>query len=175
MNTSGTTTTTGLTLRWRRERLLAVKQKRILLRAARSYPCQSLAACIIATTSPPELLPRKSPLDSTEACGRDVPAKLSRLVRQCFHGDSSSPSPPVRVENPPRTLPPSSESAPSQVRMDFWRGPRQLTLVERPDCRPLSALTIAAMIAAARNLNGSKDRSDRAGAQILDALVPATP
>jgi len=36
------------------------------------------------------------------------------------------------------------------------------------------ALTFAAQIAAARNLNGSKNRSDCAGAQILDALVPTT-
>jgi len=36
-------------------------------------------------------------------------------------------------------------------------------------------LTFATEISAARNLNGSKNRSDCAGAQILDALVPTTP
>jgi hypothetical protein len=47
--------------------------------------------------------------------------------------------------------------------------------VERLDGRFLSALTFAAEIAAAGNFNGSKNRSDCAGAQILDALAPTTP
>src|ERR1700691_3593575 len=47
--------------------------------------------------------------------------------------------------------------------------------MEWPDDRFLSASTFAAKIAAAENLNGSKNRSGYAGAKILDALIPATP
>ena len=44
-----------------------------------------------------------------------------------------------------------------------------------PDGRCLPASTFAAKIAAAGNLNGSKNRSSYAGSKILDALIPATP
>jgi hypothetical protein len=47
--------------------------------------------------------------------------------------------------------------------------------MEGPDGRFLSASTFAAKIAAAGNLNGSKNRSGYAGSKILDALIPATP
>src|ERR1035437_1627474 len=51
MSTSATITTTERTLHWTKERLPVVKQKRIPMQAARSYPCKDSAACTIVTTS----------------------------------------------------------------------------------------------------------------------------
>src|ERR1017187_7079894 len=105
MITSVIITTTGLTLPWRRERPPDVKQKRILLQAARSYPCQGLAVCIIATTLPPELPLQESLSDSTKKCGRGMPAGPSSPVWGCILDSPSSTSTPFTLKTPSATGP----------------------------------------------------------------------
>ena len=66
-------------------------------------------------------------------------------------------------------------AAPAGVEvLKFRRGSRQLLSVERPDGRSESALALAAKIATARNLDRSKDRSERAAANIF-APFPKEP
>src|ERR1017187_1692754 len=60
MITSVIITTTERILPGRKERLPVGRQKTIPAQVAKSYPCQGLAVCIIATTSLPERQLRKS-------------------------------------------------------------------------------------------------------------------
>src|SRR6202030_1325055 len=55
MNTSVTTTMTGLILRWRREHLQAGRQQRAQVQVVESLPCRGSGACIIVTIWPHEL------------------------------------------------------------------------------------------------------------------------
>lgn len=108
--------------RRRRERRPVVRQRRIPVAVIELYRSQDLAVCIIVTTWPPELPPRKSPSESMKSWGRTVPTNLPPHTWQCLRDKSWSPNAPFRFKNSLPNSPQVHKPGPCCVRMEFWRG-----------------------------------------------------
>src|SRR5260370_1298227 len=117
MNTSVTTTMTGLILHWRRERLQAGRQQRAQVQVVELLPCRGSGACIIVTIWPPELRSGHYDIEDKqqETCICRQAAERSTLGSITPHNRKiSRPSGRTRAE-PPRVR----ESRPFRARMEF--------------------------------------------------------
>src|ERR1035437_1967672 len=109
-------------LRWRRERLPVVRQRRIPAAVIELYRCQDLAVCIIATTWLPESALR-STLKEREDNRREMCAcRLCSLrfaaFSLCFSVTERLPPAENYFQDDRRVR----ESGPFCLRMGFWRG-----------------------------------------------------